>query len=109
MTRRNAMRCKSLVLALTAIGGVASAQPGPPPQPVDTTTTTTTNTNETTPVVTTTTTPVVNNQPMQQPVQASEPAGNRPEGMAMGLGIGYDLPTSLETPNTASFRLRLAG
>lgn len=32
----------------------------------------------------------------------------RPEGTAFGIGIGYALPTSLETPNTASMRLRFA-
>jgi hypothetical protein len=30
-----------------------------------------------------------------------------PTGLAFGIGIGYALPTSLETPNTASMRLRL--
>lgn len=32
----------------------------------------------------------------------------RPEGTSFGIGIGYALPTSLETPNTASMRLRFA-
>ena len=108
------MRCRSLVLALTVgMGGIASAQPGPPPQPppppVDTTTTTTTTT-EQTPVVTTTPepTPVVTS-PTPAPQPAAESAGPRPDGMAIGLGVGYVLPTSLETPNITSLRLRLSG
>ncbi|HTL33308.1 MAG TPA: hypothetical protein VL326_09295 [Kofleriaceae bacterium] len=96
------------------MGGIASAQPGPPPQPppppVDTTTTTTTTTNTTeqTPVVTTPPPPVVTS-PTPAPSTAPETAGPRPDGLSLGLGIGYTLPTSLETPNTTSFRLRLAG
>lgn len=38
----------------------------------------------------------------------SEPSEHEPMGFAVGLGIGYALPTSLETPNIASVRLRLA-
>jgi hypothetical protein len=110
------MRCRSLVLALTVgLGGLASAQPGPPPQPppppVDTTTTTTTTTTDTVPVDTTVQ-PVQTAQPVQQPVVVNAPAestGPRPDGMALGLGVGYQLPTSLQTPNITSFRLRLAG
>jgi hypothetical protein len=45
--------------------------------------------------------------PVTQP--APEAAGSRPDGTAFGLGIGYQLPTSLETPNVASLRVRLAG
>lgn len=109
------MRCKSLVLALTVgLGGVASAQPGPPPPPVDTTTTTTTTDTNTTPPPITTPPPVTTAPPVQTaapaPVQStSEPATARPDGLSMALGIGYALPTSLETPNVTSFRLRLAG
>ncbi|MBV8756231.1 MAG: hypothetical protein JO257_03080 [Deltaproteobacteria bacterium] len=40
--------------------------------------------------------------------QDAPPAEGRPEGTAFGIGIGYTLPTSLETPNTASLRLRFA-
>lgn len=106
------MRCTTLVLAVTALsGGIASAQPGPPPQPppppVDTTTTTTTTTEQTAaplapppPVQTQYTAPVAQ-------TTESEPKSARPDGMAIGLGIGYQLPTSLETPNITSMRLRL--
>lgn len=40
--------------------------------------------------------------------QDAAPGEERPEGTAFGIGIGYALPTSLETPNTASLRLRFA-
>jgi hypothetical protein len=110
------MRCKSLVLALTVgMGGLASAQPGPPPQPppppVDTTTTTTTTTTDTNPVVVTPapTQPIVAT-PTPAPQPVAESAGPRPEGMAIGLGVGYSArPMSLQTPNITSLRLRLAG
>jgi len=32
----------------------------------------------------------------------------RPTGLAIGIGVGYAFPTSLQTPNTTSVRLRLA-
>jgi len=32
----------------------------------------------------------------------------RPAGLAVGIGVGYAFPTSLQTPNTTSVRLRLA-
>ena len=32
----------------------------------------------------------------------------RPEGIAFGIGFGYSLPTSIQTPNTTSVRMRLA-
>src|SRR3954469_13663006 len=87
---RNAMRCTSLVLALTAsLGGIASAQPGPPPNPPpppnDTTTTTTTTTEQTSVAPTPTPPP----PPMQsQPVVTTqeEPTSARPVGLAIGLG-----------------------
>jgi hypothetical protein len=31
----------------------------------------------------------------------------RPEGIAFGIGFGYTLPTSVQTPNTTSVRMRL--
>lgn len=107
------MKCTSLVLALTAsLGGIASAQPlGPPnPPPPDTTTTTTTDTTPYTPV---TTPPPAPTPPPPAPVTTettttTEAKTVRPDGLSFGLGIGYQLPTSLETPNITSMRLRLA-
>jgi hypothetical protein len=103
------MRQKSLVLALTAVlGGVASAQPGPspgPPPPMDTTMTTDPAPPDPQPQPPP---PPPPPQPQQQPAApAEEPAGDRPEGMSIALGFGYGLPTSLETPNRTSARLRL--
>jgi hypothetical protein len=43
--------------------------------------------------------PIVQEQPAQS---------DRPNGFSIGLGLGYGLPTSLETPNRTSARLRLA-
>jgi hypothetical protein len=43
------------------------------------------------------------------PAVEEQPARtDRPEGFSIGLGLGYGLPTSLETPNRTSARLRLA-
>lgn len=36
------------------------------------------------------------------------PALVRPEGFSIGIGVGYKFPTSLQTPNVSSVRLRLA-
>jgi hypothetical protein len=54
-------------------------------------------------------------QPPQPPVITSTPAPStegtatplRPEGFALGIGIGYRFPTSLTVPNAASVRFRL--
>jgi hypothetical protein len=46
--------------------------------------------------------------PQPQQTTQEEPPGDRPQGIAIGLGVGYGLPTSLETPNRTSARLRLA-
>ena len=105
------MKCTSLVLALTAsLGGMASAQPLGPPNPPPPDTTVTKDTTVTTPVVEPTPAP----QPpppapvVQETTTTSEPTTVRPDGLSFGLGIGYQLPTSLETPNITSMRLRLA-
>jgi len=103
------MRCKSLALALTvALGGIASAQPGPPPQPpVDTTITSDPGPPEPTPQPQPQ--PVVAQpQPMMQTQTTTEAPGERPEGFAIALGLGYALPTSLQTPNITSARIRLS-
>lgn len=47
-------------------------------------------------------------QPMPMQPTSAEPSTARPEGMAFALGVGYQLSTSLETPNVTSMRLRLS-
>jgi hypothetical protein len=107
------MRQKTLVLALTAmLGGVASAQPGPPPQPpppMDTTMTSDPAPPDPMPEPPPPPPPAPQPQPVQQQVEPppQEPMGDRPEGISVALGVGYGLPTSLETPNITSARLRL--
>jgi hypothetical protein len=45
--------------------------------------------------------------PAPTPAAPAEPAAMRPEGMSIGIGAGYLLPDSLETPNITSVRFRL--
>ena len=88
------------LISITATSGLAVAQPepepgAPPPEPV-----------------------VPPPEPPQPPRPPAPPPSTapdapvaattgRPEGMAIGIGLGYVLPTSVETPNTTSVRLRL--
>ena len=45
----------------------------------------------------------------KEPVPMMAPADDdRPEGFSVGIGFGYVLPNSLETPNVTSARFRLA-
>lgn len=47
--------------------------------------------------------------PMASPNKEEPQADTgRPAGLAFGIGLGYVFPTSLQTPNTTSVRLRLA-
>ena len=62
-------------------GGIASAQPAPPPPP-----------------------PAA--APTASEALATDAA--RPTDLAFGIGLGYLLPTSLQTPNITSVRVRLA-
>src|SRR5262245_23032855 len=96
------MKCLSLLVLL---GGVASAQPGPPPPPdtgggTTTTTTTTTPTEPTPP-------PPPPPHPTTPVVQPDNGDQDRPEGLSFALGVGYAIPTSLQTPNITTARLRL--
>ncbi|HEY5926978.1 MAG TPA: outer membrane beta-barrel protein [Kofleriaceae bacterium] len=96
-----------MLVLVAGLGSVAAAQPGPPPAPppppADTTTTTT---DPAPPDPTPPPQPQPDPRPM--PVVTEEPVQNdRPDGFAIGLGLGYGLPTSLETPNRTSARVRL--
>jgi hypothetical protein len=87
-------------LSLT-LAGAAAAQPGPSqPQPVGP---------PLAPVPEPTPPPTPAPTPPPPPMHADEPQANpdRPAGLAIGIGIGYVFPTSLQTPNTTSARLRL--
>jgi hypothetical protein len=42
------------------------------------------------------------------PEPEAAPAPRRPDGFALGIGVGYRFPTSLTTPNTSSVRFRFA-
>jgi len=101
------MRTRTLVVAFcVAAAGTAAAQPPPPsdpptepppqpepPQPQP----------PTVPPPTNVPPPTVVPQP------AVEPAADngRPTELSIGIGIGYQFPTSLETPNVTSVRFRL--
>lgn len=108
------MRCKALILALTALGGVASAQPGPqpgpPPPPMDTTQPPPDpmpTPDPTPPPVAQDPTPVANNAPPPQ-LAVEEPSADRPVGWSVALGFGWSFPTDLQAPNITTARLRLA-
>jgi hypothetical protein len=93
-----------LALCLGSLAAIARAQPAatapppgaasPAPEPPAPATTTAT------------TTP----PPLAAPPAISGPATDaaRPTGLAFGIGFGYLLPTSLQTPNITSVRVRLA-
>jgi hypothetical protein len=105
---RNAL--PPMVLALTAaLVEVAAAQPGPPPgppPPMDTTPPPDTQPVEPPPVQPEK--PAQPPPPQQPMVQPEATDDVRPTGTTVALGVGYGLPTSLETPNRTSLRLRLA-
>jgi hypothetical protein len=46
--------------------------------------------------------------PPAPPPPVAEPVGGRPDGYAVGVGIGYDFPADLQGPNEAGVRFRLA-
>jgi hypothetical protein len=87
-----------VALAVTT-AGVAAAQPGPPPAPTP---------------VGPPAAPAADNPPPPPPppvmsAHRDEPRADpgRPAELAFGIGVGYALPTSLQTPNTTSVRIRL--
>jgi hypothetical protein len=96
-----------VLVLLAGLGGIAAAQPGPPPAPppppADTTTT-----DPAPPDPTPAPDPQPQPQPRPTPVVQEEPARtDRPSGFAIGLGLGYGLPTALDLPNRTSARIRL--
>jgi hypothetical protein len=85
-------------LSLVAGARVASAQPSTPDTDA---------TRATTPA----TEPAPPPTPSPPPAPAPEPVveeSHRPEGSSIGIGLGWDLPTSVEQPNVTSVRFRLA-
>jgi len=46
--------------------------------------------------------------PAAMPMPDEQPDTGRPTGLAIAIGFGYSFPTSLQTPNITSVRLRLA-
>ena len=99
------MRCNYLALALTVgLGRLAAAQPTPSePSPPDTPTLENPGPLAPAPPPAPPPPPPV----IHHEAPAEEHTSGRPEGWAFGIGIGYALPTSLETPNTASVRVRM--
>lgn len=78
---------------LVATAHAATAQPGPPPAPGGP------------PAA-----PAAEGPPppaMSTPRDEPDGDPGRPSELAIGIGIGYALPTSLQTPNTTSVRIRL--
>lgn len=87
------MKTWAAALTLTT-AGVAAAQPGsPPPAPREP------------PAA-----PAADPAPPVTATRRDEPRADsgRPTELAFGIGLGYALPTSLQTPNTTSVRVRLA-
>jgi hypothetical protein len=99
------MKTAKLIVGLCLVASTAAAQT-PDPQPPPTTNPPPDPPPDPTPPPTTPkpggfveTTPA----PLAAPID-----DNRPEGFSIGIGFGYQLPNSLETPNVTSARFRLA-
>ncbi|HWO25921.1 MAG TPA: hypothetical protein VNO30_44610 [Kofleriaceae bacterium] len=102
----------SALALLAAAGGTASAQvPPPEEQPPPTPPTEPTPPGPTEPTPPAPPAPPVAKPP--RPVESEPPPpppapALRPTGVSFGIGLGYQLPTSLQTPNITSVRLRLS-
>lgn len=88
------------LISIAATGSLATAQPDPMEPPPDPTGPPSE--------------PPQPPRPPDPPPASSVPdttaeSTGRPEGLAIGIGFGYLLPTSVETPNSTSVRVRLAG
>ena len=97
---------------LVAAGGTAYAQqPAPPPMPPQPTPVTEPAPNPTPPPPAPTPTPAPAPTPAPTPApMPMHPAAAdeyRPSELSLAIGFGYALPTSIQTPNIASVRLRL--
>lgn len=99
------MKMWKLTLASCLIAGTAAAQPTTtdlPPPPADPV-----------PEPEPAPPPPPEPAPAPAPVVAPAPAmtqpidDHRPSAFSVGIGLGYELPTSLETPNTTTVRFRL--
>jgi hypothetical protein len=100
------MKSSIIALTLAAAAGTAAAQPQPPP----------TGPQQPPPVVVDPTAPEPPPPPPQPQVRAPEPMrpaepeadSARPSELSIAIGLGYALPTSLQTPNITSVRVRFA-
>ena len=101
----------STVLVAVIVGGsaVAVAQPGPAPAPSEPEAPPPEPTPPAPPPPAPTPPPAPAPPPLVIHHDTDDQALVTPVGWAFGIGIGYALPTSLETPNTASLRLRSPG
>jgi hypothetical protein len=100
-----------LTLASTLIAATAFAQEPPTPTPTPTPTPEPTPTPTPTPTTTPMPTPTPTTVPLDDTPGAAmtRPIDDaRPEDFSVGIGFGYALPNSLETPNVTSARFRLA-
>ena len=101
-------RITNVLVLVVALAGArtAGAQPGTGPVPTD-------------PAPTGDPAPVDDPAPVTDPAPVPDPAGTRvvepghgrarlrPDGFAVAIGLGYDLPADLQAPNTTSVRFRL--
>ena len=104
------MRTRTLVAAFcVATAGTAAAQPLDPPPPVPDPNNPNPNPNPNPTPVNPTPPPTPTPAPVTVTPAEPMPAVNtwRPPEFSVGIGIGYQFPTSLETPNVASVRFRL--
>ena len=108
----------SALALLAAAGGTASAQvppapeeQPPPPGPTEPVPPGPTETAPPVPPVATPPRPADSEDPKQKPPPPQPPPAPklRPTGTSFAIGLGYQLPTSLQTPNITSVRLRLPG
>ena len=96
-------RALPAILFCAVAAGPASADAPNVPPPVDPVTPPP----AASPMPTPTPTPAPTPTPTPMPTPATG-SDERPSGLSIGIGVGYQFPTSLETPNITSVRFRLA-